>query len=280
MALKVYKPTTPARRKTSVTDFSQLSKKVKPRKSLLKTRKSNAGRNNQGRITVRHRGGGVKRKIRIIDFKQDKFDIPAKVESIEYDPNRGAHIARVVYRDGERRYILAPDTLEVGQTIVSSLNKVDIVVGNRMPLQYIPVGIAIYNIELNPGQGGKLVRGAGTSAHLMAIDGEYAQIKMPSSEIRLVKKECLASIGQASNPDRAHIRIGKAGRKRKLGIRPTVRGKAMNPNDHPHGGGEGRSPIGLKTPKTPWGKQALGVKTRKKHKPSDNLIIKRRKKKK
>ncbi|MFC1599129.1 50S ribosomal protein L2 [Patescibacteria group bacterium] len=280
MAVKKYKPLTPARRKSSVDSFADITVK-KPAKKLTKSKRRISGRNANGRITVRHRGGGAKRLVRIVDFKRDKFDIPAVVKSIEYDPNRNARIALVIYRDGEKKYIVAPDGLKVGRKIVSSLEKkVDIKRGNAMPLKHIPEGTMVYNIELTPGKGGQLVRGAGGSAQLMAVEGKYATIKLPSSEVRKVLKECLATIGTVSNPDYMNIRWGKAGRKRHLGIRPTVRGKVMNPCDHPHGGGEGRQPIGLKYPKTPWGKHALGVKTRKKKKYSNKLILKRRKKKK
>lgn len=278
MGIKKVKPTTPGRRGMSLDDFSDITKS-KPEKSLIVIKKRKSGRNSQGRITVRHRGGGAKRYIRIIDFKRDKFDVPAKVSSIEYDPNRGARIALLRYNDGEKRYIVAPIGLRVGNEVISSRKQVEIKIGNAMPIKYIPAGVAVYNIELEPGMGAKLARGAGNSAGVMGIEGKYAQIKMPSGEIRLIKKDCLCTVGQASNPDRRHIKIGKAGRKRYLGIRPTVRGTAMNPKDHPHGGGEGNQPIGLKHPKTPWGKPALGVKTRKKNRPSDKLIIKRRKKK-
>lgn len=277
MAIRIYKPTTPARRRMSVL-ISNAKRKSKPIKKLRMIRKRTGGRNNQGKITVRHRGGGAKRFIRKIDFKRDKFDIPAKVESIEYDPNRNADIALVLYADGERRYILASDKLEVGVNIISSNKKFKRGIGNRFPLHLIPAGQTVYNIELEPGKGGKIVRSAGTSATLMIVEGQYAQLKLPSSEVRKVSKHCLATVGQVSNPDYRSIRWGKAGRIRHLGFRPTVRGKAMNPVDHPHGGGEGKSPIGLKHPKTPWGKPALGVRTRRAHKPSDKLIIQRRKK--
>jgi large subunit ribosomal protein L2 len=279
MPLKVYKPITPARRKTSVVDSSDINKK-RPEKRLIFAQKSKSGRNATGKITVRHRGGGAKRHIRIIDFKRQKFDQPAKVIAIEYDPNRSGRLALVEYADGEKSYILAPNGLKVGQSVVASDKKVGIQKGNRMPLEVIPPGISVYNIELNPGRGGVMVRSAGSSASLQAVEGKFAQLKMPSGEIRLVKKECLASIGQVSNPDHRLVRLGKAGRKRHKGIRPTVRGKAMNPSDHPHGGGEGRHPIGLKYPKTAWGKHALGVKTRKNNKWSDKMIIKRRKRRK
>ena len=277
MAIKIYKPTTPARRKTSVVLSSDITKK-KPEKALTLARKNRAGRNKSGKITVRHRGGGAKRRIRMIDFKRQKFNQPAKVVAIEYDPNRSARIALIEYEDGQKSYILAAHGIKVGHSVIASDKKVAIQKGNRMPLGVIPPGISVYNIELNPGRGGVMVRSAGSSASLQAVEGKFAQLKMPSGEIRLVKKECLASIGQVSNPDHRLVRLGKAGRKRHKGIRPTVRGKAMNPADHPHGGGEGRHPIGLKYPKTPWGKHALGVKTRKKGKWSNKMIIKRRKK--
>jgi large subunit ribosomal protein L2 len=280
MAIKVYKPTTPARRHTSVAIGENVSKKNKPLKKLTVIRKQNAGRNNQGRITIRHRGGGAKRFIRQVDFKRDKYDIPAKVESVEYDPNRNAHIALVCYQDGERRYILAAEGMKADQMVISSKTKLEVTDGNRFPLTLIPSGMTVYNIELKPEQGGKIVRGAGARAMFMGVEGKYAQIKLPSSEIRLVPKDCLATLGQVSNAEYRNIRWGKAGRMRHRGIRPTVRGKAMNPCDHPHGGGEGRQPIGMKHPKTPWGKPALGVKTRKKTKYSDDLILNRRKKRK
>ena len=273
MAIKKYKPTSPGRRISTVQGFKDVTK-TKPERSLKKIKKEKAGRT-KGRITVRHRGAGNKRYIRIIDWKRLKFDVPAIVKSIEYDPNRGARIALVAYEDGEKSYILAPVELKVGDKIVSSKKTGEVKLGNRYPLELIPMGIAVHNIELVPEGGGKLVRGAGESAVVMAIEGKHAQLKMPSGEIRLIPKECMATIGQVSNPDWKLIRWGKAGRIRKRGIRPTVRGKAMNPVDHPHGGGEGSSPIGMKHPKTPWGKPALGVKTRKK-KVSDKLILKRR----
>jgi large subunit ribosomal protein L2 len=278
MPINKVKPTTPGRRGMSFDDFSDITKK-KPEKKLIVIKKNKGGRNAQGKITIRHRGGGAKRYIRIIDFKRDKFDIPAQIASIEYDPNRGARIALLRFTDGEKRYIIAPLGLEVGSEIISSKNQVEIKTGNAMPIKYIPAGIAVYSIELEPGKGAKIARGAGNSVNVMGVEDKYAQIKMPSGEIRLIKKDCLCTVGQASNPDKMHIKIGKAGRKRHMGIKPTVRGTAMNPVDHPHGGGEGNQPIGLKRPKTPWGKPALGVKTRKKKKPSDKLIIKRRGKK-
>ncbi len=278
MGIKVHKPTTPGRRKSSVNAFTELTKS-KPTKSLTKSKRRTSGRNNQGRITVRHRGGGAKRRHRLVDFKREKLDIPAKVASVEYDPNRSAWIALLHYVDGEKRYILAPQQLEVGTTIISSKERVDVIPGNRMPLERIPIGTFVYNVELNPGQGGILVRSAGMSAQLMAVEGKHATLRMPSKEVRKVLKNAFATVGISSNPDHRLVRYGKAGRMRHRGIRPTVRGKVMNPVDHPHGGGEGSNPIGMKAPKTPWGKPALGVKTRKKQS-SDKLIIRRRPKKK
>jgi len=278
MAIKVYKPTTPARRRTSVL-ISDASRKSKPVKGLRVIRKRTGGRNNQGKITVRHKGGGAKRFIRIVDFKRDKFDIPAKVETIEYDPNRNANIALILYADGARRYILAADKMKIGDKLINSKIKYTRGNGNRFALHLIPTGSGVYNIELEESRGGKIVRGAGTAATLMSIEGKYAQLKLPSSEIRKVSKECMATVGQVSNPEFRNIRWGKAGRMRHRGIRPTVRGKVMNPVDHPHGGGEARNSIGLKHPKTPWGKPALGVKTRRANKKSNKLIIQRRKKK-
>jgi large subunit ribosomal protein L2 len=274
MGVKRYKPTTPGRRLSSVDDFEDITK-TSPDKKLTIKRKRHAGRT-KGKITVRHRGGGAKRRIRLVDYKCNKFDIPAKVAAIEYDPNRGARLALLHYADGEKRYIIAPIGLSVGATVVSSKSKGEIQIGNRFNLEHIPIGMDIFNIELKPGKGGQIVRGAGTFAQLMAVEGSYATIKLPSGEVRMVLKDCMATLGHASNPDRRLIRWGKAGRTRHRGIRPTVRGKAMNPVDHPHGGGEARNPIGLKRPKTPTGKPALGVKTRKK-KSSNKLIIKRRK---
>ncbi|MCK4554207.1 50S ribosomal protein L2 [Candidatus Parcubacteria bacterium] len=276
--IKKVKPTTPGRRQASFDDFSDITKK-KPEKNLIKIRKRRGGRSKQGKITIRHRGGGAKRYMRIIDFKRDKFDIPAKVAAIEYDPNRGARLALLYYADGAKKYIVAPAGLKVGDKIISSKKQVEVKIANAMLIKFIPAGIAVYNVELEPGQGAKLARGAGNSVHVMGVEGKFAQIKMPSGEIRLIKKECMCTVGQASNPDKRHIKLGKAGRTRHLGIKPTVRGKAMNPVDHPHGGGEGNQPIGLKGPKTKWGKPAYGVKTRKKGKKSDKLIIKRRGKK-
>ncbi|NLB80152.1 MAG: 50S ribosomal protein L2 [Clostridiaceae bacterium] len=274
MAIKKYKPTTPSRRFMTVSTFAEIDQ-VPPEKSLLVSLKSKAGRNNQGKITVRHRGGGVKRKYRIIDFKRDKDGISADVLSIEYDPNRSANIALVQYEDGEKRYILAPVGLKKGAKIMSGLGA-DIIPGSCLEIKDIPVGTLIHNIELYPGRGGQLVRSAGNYAQLMAKEGNFAQVRLPSGEVRMVRLNCKASIGQVSNPDHENITIGKAGRRRNQGFRPTVRGSAMNPNDHPHGGGEGKSPIGLPSPVTPWGKPTLGMKTRKKKKASNKFIVKRR----
>jgi large subunit ribosomal protein L2 len=274
LAIKKYKPTTPSRRFMTVSTFEEIDR-VEPEKSLLVTLKSKAGRNNTGKITVRHRGSGVKRKYRIIDFKRDKDGMSAEVLSIEYDPNRSANIALVQYEDGEKRYILAPLGLKKGMKIMSG-QSADIIPGSCLLIRDIPVGTLIHNIELYPGKGGQLVRSAGNYAQLMAKEGAYAQVRLPSGEVRMVRGDCRASIGQVSNPDHENISIGKAGRKRHMGIRPTVRGSAMNPNDHPHGGGEGKSPIGLPSPVTPWGKPAFGLKTRKSRKASDKFIVKRR----
>ncbi|MFZ2310561.1 MAG: 50S ribosomal protein L2 [Patescibacteria group bacterium] len=278
MGIKKVKPTTPGRRHATFDDFADLTKS-KPEKSLIVIKKKTGGRNSSGKITTRHKGGGVKRFIRLIDFKRDKYGVPATVASIEYDPGRGARIALLNYADGEKRYIVSSVGLKVGDKIVSSKELVEIKNGNAMPVKFIPAGVAIYNIELDPGRGAKIARGAGNSANVMGVEGKYAQIKLPSGEIRLVKKDCLCTVGQASNPDDRHMKLGKAGRSRLLGIRPTVRGTAMNPNDHPHGGGEGNQSIGLRFPKTKWGKKAYGVKTRKK-KSSNKLIIKGRAKRK
>ncbi len=275
MAIKKLKPNAPKRRHATYDDFADLTKKVKPEKSLMIIKKKNSGRNNQGKITVRHQGGGHRRYIRLVDFNRDKFDIPATVKTIEYDPNRGARIALLNYRDGEKRYIIAPVGLKEGDIVVSSKSLVEIKAGNAMPLQFIPAGVAVYNVEIEPGKGGKIARGAGNAIYVMGVEGKYAQVKMPSGEIRLIKKEALCTVGQVSNPDKMHIKVGSAGRKRRMGIRPTVRGTAMNPVDHPHGGGEGKQSIGLKRPKTKWGKPAFGVKTRKKRR-SNKLIVKRR----
>ncbi|TRZ49691.1 MAG: 50S ribosomal protein L2 [Dehalococcoidia bacterium] len=273
MALKVYRPTSPGRRGMSGSTFEEITK-GKPEKSLLLPLKKRAGRNNQGRITVRHRGGGAKRRLRIIDFKRNKFGVPGRVSAIEYDPNRSAYIALIHYVDGEKRYILAPSGLSVGD-MVKSGSEAEAKPGNALPLKLIPSGSQIHNIELKEGRGGQLVRGAGAAAQLMVKEGEYALVRLPSSEVRRISSNCLATIGQVGNVDHQSIKLGKAGRKRWLGWRPTVRGSAMNPCDHPHGGGEGRSPIGLPGPKTPWGKPALGYRTRK-PKASDKMIVKRR----
>lgn len=275
MPVKLYKPTSPGRRGMSVTTFDEITR-TEPEKSLLAPIRQKAGRNNQGRVTVRHRGGGHKQRYRIIDFKRDKHGITAKVSSIEYDPNRTARIALVTYADGEKRYILAPVGLHVGDTVMSGPTA-DIRVGNALPIYRIPLGTQVHNIELQPGKGGQLVRSAGTSAQLLAKEGTYAQVRMPSGEVRLISQNCLATIGQVGNVDHSNIVLGKAGRKRWLGIRPTVRGTAQDPNSHPHGGGEGRAPVGMPGPKTPWGKPALGAKTRV-NKRTDQYIVRRRKK--
>ncbi|OCA99588.1 50S ribosomal protein L2 [Clostridium beijerinckii] len=274
MAVKKFNPITPARRQMTMPTFEEITSQ-EPEKSLLVALKSKAGRNAQGKITVRHRGGGVKRKYRIIDFKRNKDEIPAKVATIEYDPNRSAYIALVIYSDGEKRYILAPAALKVGDVIESGVNA-DIKPGNALPLKNIPVGTVIHNIELQRGKGGQLVRAAGGSAQLMAKEGDYATLRLPSGEMRYVRIECRATIGTLSNATNDIVNIGKAGRKRHMGWRPTVRGSVMNPNDHPHGGGEGKSPVGRPSPVTPWGKPALGYKTRKTKKYSDKFIIKDR----
>ena len=273
MALKIYRPTSPGRRGMTGATFEEITKD-KPEKSLLLPLKKRAGRNRQGRITVRHRGGGAKRKLRIIDFKRDKVGVPGRVAAIEYDPNRSARIALIYYVDGEKRYILAPLELNVDDFIKSG-NDAEIKPGNSLPLKLIPSGTLIHNIELQKGKGGQLVRSAGMAAQLVAKEGEYALIRLPSGEARRIHSDCSATIGQVGNVDHQGIKLGKAGRKRWLGWRPTVRGSAMSPRDHPHGGGEGRSPIGLPGPKTPWGKPALGYKTRKR-KASDKMIVKRR----
>ena len=275
MAMKTYKPTSPARRQMTNVDYSCLSKDA-PERSLLTTLKKNAGRNSYGRITVRHQGGGNKVKYRIIDFKRNKMDVPAKVTSIQYDPNRTAFIALLQYEDGEKSYIICPEGLKVGDTVISSA-AADIKPGNALPLESIPVGTVIHNVELYPGKGAQLVRSAGNSAQLMAKENGYAQVRLPSGEVRLVRLNCMAVIGVVSNGEHANVSIGKAGRKRHMGIRPTVRGSVMNPCDHPHGGGEGKSPIGRPGPVTPWGKPTLGYKTRKKNKSTDKYIVKRRK---
>jgi large subunit ribosomal protein L2 len=274
MGIKKYKPTSPGRRNMSVNTYDEVTKK-EPEKSLLSKVKKNGGRNVYGRITVRHKGGGAKRKYRIIDFKRNKYNVPGKVIGIEYDPNRTANIALIQYADGEKRYILAPLRLQPGMTVISA-DDADIKVGNCLPLANIPVGTYVHNIEFKPGKGGQMARSAGSSAQLMAKENDYATLRLPSGEMRMVRLECHATIGVVGNLDHQNVRIGKAGRKRHMGIRPTVRGSVMNPNDHPHGGGEGRAPVGRPGPVTPWGKPALGYKTRKKRKSSDKLIVRRR----
>ena len=275
MGIKTYNPYTPSRRNMTGSDFSEITKST-PEKSLVVSLNKNAGRNNQGKITVRHRGGGNRRKYRLVDFKRNSKDgIPAKVTAIEYDPNRTANIALICYADGEKSYILAPEGLKVGMTIMNGATA-EVRIGNCLPLSEIPVGAQIHNIELYPGKGGQLVRSAGNSAQLMAKEGKYATLRLPSGEMRMVPIVCRATIGVVGNADHNLVNIGKAGRKRHMGIRPTVRGSVMNPNDHPHGGGEGRSPIGRPGPSTPWGKPALGLKTRKKKKASNKLIVRRR----
>ena len=275
MAMKHFKPYTPSRRNMTVSDFSEVTKKT-PEKSLLAKKRKNAGRNSYGRITVRHQGGGNRQKYRIVDFKRDKDNMEATVIGIEYDPNRSANIALIQYEDGEKAYILAPQGLKDGDKVISG-ESVDIKPGNCMPINSIPVGTLIHNIELNPKQGGKLVKAAGQSAQLMAKEGKYAHVRLPSGEMRLVLAKCRATIGVIGNSEHENVKIGKAGRKRHMGIRPTVRGSVMNPVDHPHGGGECRAPVGHAGPLTPWGKPALGYKTRKKNKPSNKFIVKRRK---
>jgi len=275
MAIKTFKPYTPARRNMTVSGFEGVDKKAKPERSLVETLKKNAGRNSYGHITVRHRGGGNKRKYRIIDFKRNKLDMSATVERLEYDPNRSAFIALIKYEDGTLSYILAPNGLKAGDKVVSSANA-DIKPGNCLPIANIPVGTIIHNVELQPGCGAQLVRSAGTAAQLMAKEGDLAQVRLPSGEVRYVRTNCTACIGQVGNLDHENIHIGKAGRTRHMGIRPTVRGSVMNPCDHPHGGGEGRAPIGRPGPVTPWGKPALGYKTRKTKNRTDKFIVKRR----
>ncbi len=277
MPIKKYKPTSPARRHMTVSTFEEISK-VEPEKSLLAKNRKTGGRNNQGKITIRHRGGGAMHKYRIIDFKRNKDGVPAKVATIEYDPNRSANIALLHYVDGEKRYILAPNKIKVGDKIESGENA-DIKIGNAKPLKSIPVGTVVHNIEMKPGKGGQIARSAGNSAQLMAKEGKYALLRLPSGEIRYILNECRATIGQVGNLDHENISIGSAGRKRHMGIRPTVRGSVMNPVDHPHGGGEGKAPIGRPGPSTPWGKPTLGYKTRKKTQYSDNMIVSRPKKK-
>lgn len=275
MGIKSFRPTSPGLRQMTVSTFEDITKK-KPEKSLVVTLKKHSGRNNQGKITVRHRGGGAKIKYRIVDFKRLKDDVPAKVEAIEYDPNRSANIALLAYADGEKRYILAPHKIKVGDKVMSGSNA-DIKPGNAMELGNIPLGTTIHNIEMKPGKGGQMVRSAGNSAQLMAKEGKNALIRLPSGEVRNVRIECRATIGQVGNIDHEKLNVGKAGKTRHMGIRPTVRGSVMNPNDHPHGGGEGRAPVGRPSPMTPWGKPALGYKTRKKGKASDKQIVNRRK---
>ncbi len=276
MPVKVYKPTSPGRRGMTGYSFEEITKAT-PEKSLLREKRGKSGRNNQGKVTVRHRGGGHKRQYRIIDFKRDKFDIPARVASIEYDPNRTARIALLVYADGEKRYIIAPLGLQVGDTIMNGPNA-PLRDGNALPLRNMPIGTLIHNIELQRGRGGQLARSAGAAAQLIGREEQYAQIRLPSGELRIVREECMATMGQVGNLDHSNIKIGKAGRKRWMGWRPTVRGSAMDPKSHPHGGGEGRAPIGMPGPKTPWGKPARGYKTRT-NKRTDRFIIRRRGKK-
>ena len=276
MGIRKYKPTTNGRRGMSTLTNSEITTST-PEKSLLETIKKTGGRNNQGKMTVRHIGGGAKRKYRVIDFKRNKMDIPARVTTIEYDPNRSANIALLTYKDGEKRYIIAPKGLEVGQIVVSGAN-VDIKVGNALPLQNIPVGTVVHNVELKPGKGAEIARSAGTSAQILGREGKYVMLRLQSGETRKVLGTCMATIGVVGNEDYELVNLGKAGRTRHLGIRPTNRGSVMNPNDHPHGGGEGRTPIGRKGPVTPWGKPALGYKTRKNKKASSKLIVSRKKK--
>ena len=275
MAIKTFKPYTPSRRNMTVSAFEGVDKKAKPERSLVETLKKHSGRNSYGHITVRHRGGGNKRKYRIIDFKRQKLDMEATVERLEYDPNRSAYIALIRYEDNTLSYILAPNGLKAGDQVVSSANA-DIKPGNCLPIANIPVGTVIHNVELQPGHGAQLVRSAGTAAQLMAKEGDLAQVRLPSGEVRYIRTGCTACIGQVGNVDHENIHIGKAGRTRHMGIRPTVRGSVMNPNDHPHGGGEGRAPIGRSGPVTPWGKPALGYKTRKTKNRTDKFIVKRR----
>ncbi|MFZ6035758.1 MAG: 50S ribosomal protein L2 [Patescibacteria group bacterium] len=275
MAIKQYKPTTPGRRFASVVDYSELTDK-RPERSLIKPRKRFGGRNASGKITVRHKGGGHKRFYRMIDSFRERFDQPAQVIAVEYDPNRTAWIALVQYTDGEKRYIVAPAGLKVGDVVISSITEAEIKTGNRLPLHKIPVGVMVHDIQMKPGARGTVVRSAGSSALIQSVEGPHAQVKLPSGEIKLFSRDCMATIGQVSNIDHGNVRVGKAGKKRWKGIRPTVTGKSMNPVDHPHGGGEGHTPIGLKHPKTKWGKPAIGVRTRRAHRRSDRFIIKRR----
>ena len=273
MAIKVYKPTSPGRRGMTGATFEEITS-TEPERTLLRPLRKRSGRNAYGRITVRHRGGGHKRQYRLMDFKRDKADIPARGRSIEYDPNRSARIALLVYADGEKRYIVAPLGLQVGDTVMSG-DSAEIRVGNALPLTNIPLGTLVHNIELHPGRGGQMVRSAGTSAQVLAKEGDYVTLRLPSGEMRLVRKECMATIGQVGNLDHGNVKLGKAGRRRWLGWRPAVRGSAMTPRDHPHGGGEGRAPIGMPSPKSPWGKKTLGKKTRR-NKNTDKYIVRRR----
>lgn len=273
MAIKIYRPTSAGRRNTSVATFDEVTRS-KPERSLLAPLRNKGGRNNRGVVTMRHQGGGHKRRYRIIDFRRDKWNVPGRVESIEYDPNRSARIALIVYRDGERRYIIAPAELRVGDSVMSGPNA-EVRPGNALPIRSIPLGTVVHNIELYPGRGGQLVRSAGNSAQLLAKEGSMAQVRLPSGEVRYIDVNCLATIGSVSNSDHSNLSLGKAGRKRWLGIRPSVRGIAMDPSSHPHGGGEGRSPVGMKAPKTPWGKPALGKKTRR-NKNTNKFIVRRR----
>ena len=273
MAIKIYRPTSAGRRNTSVATFDEVTRS-KPERSLLAPLRNKGGRNNRGVVTMRHQGGGHKRRYRIIDFRRDKWNVPGRVESIEYDPNRSARIALIVYRDGERRYIIAPAELRVGDSVMSGPNA-EVRPGNALPIRSIPLGTVVHNIELYPGRGGQLVRSAGNSAQLLAKEGTMAQVRLPSGEVRYIDVNCLATIGTVSNSDHSNLSLGKAGRKRWLGIRPSVRGIAMDPSSHPHGGGEGRSPVGMKAPKTPWGKPALGKKTRR-NKNTNKFIVRRR----
>lgn len=275
MPIKMYKPVTLGRRISSVDAYADITK-TEPEKRLVRIKKRSGGRNAQGKVTVRHRGGGEGRFLRLVDYKREKYDVPAKVAAIEYDPSRGARLALLNYRDGEKRYIIAPQGLGVGDSLVSSKGEAEIKVGNRLPIERIPVGLTVHCVELMPGLGGSVVRGAGLGAQIMAVEGDYATLKLPSGEVRLFPRQAMATIGLVGNPDRRLIRWGKAGRTRHRGRKPQVRGKAMNPVDHPHGGGEGKNPIGLKHPKTKWGKPALGVKTRNPKKASWKFIVKRR----
>ena len=278
MSIKIYKPTTAGRRKHSVTNYSVLSAVSTAPRALFVSKKRSGGRNASGKITVRHIGGGSKKIIRVVDTRREKYDIPARVASLEYDPGRSAFLSLLIYRDGEKRYILAPHELRVGDTVVSSASPVEIKPGNRTRLRNIPGGTLVHDVEMVAGKGGQMAKGAGSFATVTAVEGGMAILKLPSGELRKMFADCYATVGQVSNADHMNVRVGKAGRSRLMGRRPTVRGKAMNPVDHPHGGGEGRNPIGLKYPKTPWGKHALGVKTRQKHKASDKFIVQRRKK--